>query len=98
MTARLLTATASGDILELRPGGSWTAANAATLEQLSDGIASQLDRSATIRLDMAGVSELDTLGAWLLEKMSRRATSAGRRADVTVGRNRTVGEDHRQER
>jgi phospholipid/cholesterol/gamma-HCH transport system permease protein len=68
MTARLLTATASGDILELRPGGSWTAANAATLEQLSDGIASQLDRSATIRLDMAGVSELDTLGAWLLEK------------------------------
>jgi phospholipid/cholesterol/gamma-HCH transport system permease protein len=83
MTARLLTATASGDILELRPGGSWTAANAATLEQLSDGIASQLDRSATIRLDMAGVSELDTLGAWLLEKMSRRATSAGRRADVT---------------
>ena len=62
MTAPLLTATASGDILELRPGGSWTAANAATLEQLSDGIASQLDRSATIRLDMAGVSELDTLG------------------------------------
>jgi phospholipid/cholesterol/gamma-HCH transport system permease protein len=83
MTARLLTATASGDILELRPGGSWTAANAATLEQLSDGIASQLDRSATIRLDMAGVSELDTLGAWLLEKMSRRAASAGHRADVT---------------
>ena len=83
MTAPLLTATASGDILELRPGGSWTAANAATLEQLSNGIASQLDRSATIRLNMAGVSELDTLGAWLLEKMSRRAASAGHRADVT---------------
>jgi phospholipid/cholesterol/gamma-HCH transport system permease protein len=83
MTAPLLTATASGDILELRPGGPWTAANAATLEQLSNGIASQLDRSATIRLDMAGVSELDTLGAWLLEKMSRRAASAGHRADVT---------------
>ena len=26
--------------------------------------------------------ELDTLGAWLLAKMSRRATSAGHRADI----------------
>ena len=31
---------------------------------------------------MAEVRELDTLGAWLLEKMSRRATSAGHRADI----------------
>ena len=31
---------------------------------------------------MTGVRELDTLGAWLLEKMSRRAASAGHRADV----------------
>ncbi len=31
---------------------------------------------------MTGVRELDTLGAWLLEKMSRRVTSAGHRADV----------------
>ena len=29
---------------------------------------------AVVKLDMAGVRELDTLGAWLLEKMSRRAT------------------------
>src|SRR5580704_18370130 len=77
-----LTATASGDVLELRPGGSWTAANVATLEALSGAVTAQLDGSKTVRLDMAGVRELDTLGAWLLEKMSRRATSAGRRADV----------------
>ena len=81
-TAPLLTATASGDVLELRPGGSWTAANAATLERLSDDVAPQLDRAAAVKLDMAGVRELDTLGAWLLEKMSRRATSAGHRADI----------------
>ena len=31
---------------------------------------------------MAEVRELDTLGAWLLEKMSRRATAAGHRAEV----------------
>ena len=80
-TAPLLTATATGDVLELRPGGSWIAANVATLERFP----TPLRRSSTApdrKLDMAGVRELDTLGAWLLEKMSRRATSAGHRADV----------------
>ena len=82
-TAPLLSATPSGGVLELRPGGSWTAANAAALEQLSDAVAPQLDRSAAVRVDMTEIRELDTLGAWLLEKMSRRAASAGHRADVT---------------
>ncbi len=77
-----LTATASGDVLELRPSGSWTAANVAALEALSGAVTPQLDRTKTMKLDVAEVRELDTLGAWLLEKMSRRATSAGHRADV----------------
>jgi len=81
-TTPLLTATPSGDTLELRPGGSWTAANAATLERLSNDVAPQLDRAGTVKLDMAGLRELDTLGAWLLEKMSRRAASAGHRAEI----------------
>ena len=82
-TAPLLAATPSGDVLELRPGGSWTATNAAALERLSEAVAPQLDQSAIVRVDMAEVRELDTLGAWVLEKLSRRATSAGHRADVT---------------
>jgi hypothetical protein len=61
-TAPLLTATPSGDLLELRPSGSWTAANVATLETLSDTVTAQLDRSETIRVDMTEVRELDTLG------------------------------------
>ena len=72
-------ATPSGDALELRPAGPWTAANAAALERLSHDVAPQLDRAAAVKLDMAGVRELDTLGAWLLEKLSRRAASAGHR-------------------
>jgi phospholipid/cholesterol/gamma-HCH transport system permease protein len=78
----LLTATPSGDALELRPAGSWTAANVAALEALSDGVTAQLDRSKAVKVDMAEVRELDTLGAWLLEKMSRRATAGGRRTEV----------------
>ena len=82
VTSPQLTATASGDGLELRPQGSWTAANVAVLERLSGDVAAELDRSNDVRLDMTGVRELDTLGAWLLEKLSRRATSAGHRAEL----------------
>jgi phospholipid/cholesterol/gamma-HCH transport system permease protein len=78
----LLTATPSGYVLELRPGGSWTAANVTTLEALSDAVTAQLDRSKTVKVDMAEVRELDTLGAWLLERISRRAASAGHRTEV----------------
>jgi phospholipid/cholesterol/gamma-HCH transport system permease protein len=81
-TAPLLTATPSGDVLELRPGGSWTAPNVAALEALAGSIAAQLDRSKTIKVDMAEVREIDTIGAWLLEKMLRRATWAGHRAEM----------------
>jgi phospholipid/cholesterol/gamma-HCH transport system permease protein len=79
----LLTATPSGDVLELRPGGSWTAANVTALEALSDSVTEQLERSKAVKMDMAGVRELDTLGAWLLEKISRRATLAGHSTEVT---------------
>ena len=65
-TAPLLTATATGDVLELRPSGAWIAANVATLERLSEIVAPKLDHFGTVKLDMAEVRELDTLGAWLL--------------------------------
>jgi phospholipid/cholesterol/gamma-HCH transport system permease protein len=80
-TAPSLTASPAGDVLELRPAGSWTAANVTALEALSDAVTVPLDRSKAVRLDMAGVRELDTVGAWLLEKVFRRAVSAGHRAD-----------------
>jgi phospholipid/cholesterol/gamma-HCH transport system permease protein len=76
----LLTATTSGDALELRPSGAWTAANAATLEVLSGSLDAEIDRAPKLKLDMAGLGELDTLGAWLLEKLSRRA--AGHPAEI----------------
>jgi phospholipid/cholesterol/gamma-HCH transport system permease protein len=78
----LLTATPLGDVLELRPGGAWTAANAATLEILSNSITGELEQAKAVKLDMTGVRELDTLGAWLLEKISRRATASGPRAEM----------------
>ncbi len=81
-TAPVLTATPLGDALELCPGGSWTAANAAALERISGEVMPRLDRAPSVKVDLTGVRELDTLGAWMLEKISRRVTSAGHRADV----------------
>ena len=78
----LLAATPPSEVLELHPGGAWTAANAATLEVLSNSITEELERAKAVKLDMTGLGELDTIGAWLLEKISRRVTSAGRRAEV----------------
>lgn len=72
----LLAAMLSGRVLELRPAGSWIAANVSKLEALSRSVKADVDRSRAVKLDMSGVSELDTLGAWLLEKLSRRGSSA----------------------
>lgn len=82
-TDPLLIAIPLGETIELRPAGSWTAANVTSLEALTDSVTPDLDRSKHVKLDMAGVRELDTLGAWLLEKILRRATSAGHRTNVT---------------
>jgi phospholipid/cholesterol/gamma-HCH transport system permease protein len=51
-----------------------------------------------LTIDMADVQELDTLGAWLLEKMSRRAQDSGHPATVVglVGRYAGLIEDVRQ--
>jgi phospholipid/cholesterol/gamma-HCH transport system permease protein len=78
----LLAAMPSGDVLELRPAGPWTAANVAKLESLSQSVKTDVDRSKAVKLDMSGVSELDTLGAWLLEKLSRRSPSTGSPAEI----------------
>jgi phospholipid/cholesterol/gamma-HCH transport system permease protein len=78
----LLAAMPSGDVLELRPAGPWTAANVAKLESLSQTVKTDVDRSKAVKLDMSGVSELDTLGAWLLEKLSRRSPSTGTPAEI----------------
>ncbi|MET4724457.1 phospholipid/cholesterol/gamma-HCH transport system permease protein [Bradyrhizobium japonicum] len=72
----------SGAGLELRPEGPWISANVSKLEALSQSVGADVDRSQVVTLDLAGISELDTLGAWILEKLSRRAATSGRSAEV----------------
>lgn len=78
----LLLATPLGDALELRPEGPWIAANVSALEALSRSVGADVGRSRAVTLDMSGISALDTLGAWILEKLSRKASSSGRPAEI----------------
>ncbi|KIZ39592.1 MULTISPECIES: ABC transporter permease [Rhodopseudomonas] len=73
----VLNAVADGDVLELHPGGPWTAVHSAALQTLFDAVAPKLRAAKTLTIDMAGVQEIDTIGAWLLEKISRDAARAG---------------------
>jgi phospholipid/cholesterol/gamma-HCH transport system permease protein len=78
----LLNVVNESDDLELRPSGSWTAAHAESLESQFRRIEPRLARARTLRLDLAGITELDTLGAWILEKLSRQASRPDHPASV----------------
>jgi phospholipid/cholesterol/gamma-HCH transport system permease protein len=64
-------------LLTLDPGGmavasgSWTAGSAADLERLLASLPASTPRALTV--DASGIEELDTFGAWLLERLSRSA-------------------------
>jgi phospholipid/cholesterol/gamma-HCH transport system permease protein len=54
--------------------GSWTAVNAARLDAIIDETARLGETHVTI--DMSGVSEFDTFGAWILERLLRGSSGA----------------------
>jgi phospholipid/cholesterol/gamma-HCH transport system permease protein len=73
---------AKGDSLWLTAVGSWTAQHAADLERLVDSAVSQGASVARAELNMAGVENIDTFGAWLLERLVRGFAEADRRITV----------------
>ena len=80
----LLTSKLKCKRLELAARGSWTASHARELETLVDSVAGEASKAKNVSIDMAGVHEFDTFGAWLLERLTRAWTSAGRET-VIVG-------------
>jgi phospholipid/cholesterol/gamma-HCH transport system permease protein len=96
--APFLAAATRGETLELRPSGSWTAVHANALESLFDVTLPKLQQATNLKIDMTDVRELDTLGAWLLEKMLRRALESGHPAILVgvAGRYAGLIEDVRQ--
>jgi phospholipid/cholesterol/gamma-HCH transport system permease protein len=78
----LLTAKFEDGRLELAAGGAWTVANAGALETLVDGVSADAARARSVSIDMAGVREFDTFGAWLLERLTRQWRGRGGAASI----------------
>jgi phospholipid/cholesterol/gamma-HCH transport system permease protein len=66
---RLLHLWQSGDQFKVDVGGAWTCTNADEIERLIDAVATRNVRLSSI--DVSGVGDLDTFGAWLLERLAR---------------------------
>ena len=69
----LMTSTITAERVQFAAAGSWTAAHADRLERLVDAAAIEAAGAQRIAIDLAGVAELDTLGAWLLERLARNS-------------------------
>jgi phospholipid/cholesterol/gamma-HCH transport system permease protein len=78
----LLTSTLKGERLELAAAGSWTAAHADELEVLVDRVAAEAPKAKKVSIDMTGVREFDTFGAWLLERLTRAWNAAGQKPAI----------------
>ena len=61
--------TKANDMQSLRLGGSWSAAHAAELEALLDGLPPPAAGSSSVEIDGSGLVAMDTLGAYLLHRL-----------------------------
>jgi len=71
MSEPTLNGVASGERVAFTAAGSWTTAHADALQRLVETATPQAVAARGITIDVAGVHELDTLGAWLLERLTR---------------------------
>jgi phospholipid/cholesterol/gamma-HCH transport system permease protein len=71
-----------GQVLRLTATGGWVADEASHLESLIATIDGEARGATRLELDLAGVSQLDTLGAKLLDDVRNRFVAAGLRVDL----------------
>jgi phospholipid/cholesterol/gamma-HCH transport system permease protein len=86
-----MTSVTNADRLELAAVGSWTAAHVDHLERLVQVAARETARARSVVIDMASVEQLDTLGAWLLERLARSSKLHGKETQFTGLRPRYRG-------
>src|SRR5262245_5217481 len=79
----LLSATRNGDQLRLVATGAWTASHAAQLERATQAHITGNKSIRAVTLDMAGVEQFDTYGAWLLRSLRSAYQERGKDTHVT---------------
>lgn len=83
MTDTLLDGKAEGERLTLAATGAWVAQNARQLEHDIDGAARGNAGVKIVNIGTAGITRLDTFGAWLLERLERSFAARGAKTEVT---------------
>jgi phospholipid/cholesterol/gamma-HCH transport system permease protein len=86
-----LTWTADGDEARLRAAGVWTAASAASIEHLTARALQDAPLRRAFVLDLAALEELDTYGAWLIERLARKCRANGLTAEIAAAPERFKG-------
>ncbi len=69
-----------GGYCKITADGAWTAKNAHLIESAFADILAMTKAANSIRIDLKSLEELDTYGAWLLERLRRECT----RSDIKV--------------
>ena len=83
MNAASLAAAAEGDHVALAVSGAWTVERAAELERLIEDATRRHAGARSIDIDLAGLEQLDTFGAWLIERLKRSFVTRGSAARIT---------------
>ena len=76
-----LTSRRQGDRLELVASGAWTGAHIELLERTVEATAPDVGKASSLSVELGEVQELDTAGAWLLERLIRSGSGEGRKAE-----------------
>jgi phospholipid/cholesterol/gamma-HCH transport system permease protein len=82
MPEPLLSQRITNERIDLAASGSWTAEHVAALERLVAPFAAATRGPQKAIIDVTGVQELDTFGAWLIEKLCRLASLQGRESSL----------------
>jgi phospholipid/cholesterol/gamma-HCH transport system permease protein len=61
----------------LQAAGAWTASTAQTIEALADHAIESVNGLKAVVFDLSTIDELDTYGAWMIERLSRRCADRG---------------------
>jgi len=77
-----------GDTLVVVVSGDWVISNGRTLAGHIDKLRRYLGQVRRVRIDGGGIGQIDTSGAWLLQRLRREAGSAGRELTHTGFRER----------
>lgn len=76
----------NGETVALKLSGRWTGEDARALENSFDPLIRQTPAPAKLHFDLNAITELDTVGAWLIVAAQNKAARSGSQIEITGGK------------